>query len=146
MSDVVFKIKSDKYCKIKLNETFLVDQIYDFKSHKVLHITFVVFDVLDSQHCLRIFEWPSYILVLVHLNWKFKWACLIACCLSVLSHFLIFFFFYRTTWLVSTKRGTNHPLVKRIQVSSNQGSLHFPRGYSELFMNYSDCLFSVNFS
>ena len=85
MKHVVFKIKYDKYCKIELNDTFLVDQIYDFKSHKVLHINFVVFDVLDSQHCLRIFEWSSYILVLV----QFKWACLIACCLSVFSHFLL---------------------------------------------------------
>ena len=32
MGHAVFKLTYDKYCKTKLNETFLVDQIYDFKS------------------------------------------------------------------------------------------------------------------
>ena len=49
MEHALFKIKYDKYCKSKLNETFLVDQIYDFKSHKVLNFIFVMFDAVDSN-------------------------------------------------------------------------------------------------
>ena len=45
----VFKIKYDKYCRATLNETFLVDQIYDFKSNKVLNFIFVSFNAVDSN-------------------------------------------------------------------------------------------------
>ena len=37
-------------------------------------------------------------------------------------------FFSRTTEPISTKLGTKHPWVKGIQVCSNEGSRHFPRG------------------
>ena len=37
-------------------------------------------------------------------------------------------FFSRTTWPISTKLGTEHCLVKGIQVCSKEGSRPFPRG------------------
>ena len=49
MEHDVFKIKYDKYCRTRLNETFLVDQIYDFKSDKVLNFIFVSFNAVDSN-------------------------------------------------------------------------------------------------
>ena len=45
----VLKIKYDKYCRTRLNETFLVDQIYDFKSDKVLNFIFVSFNAVDGN-------------------------------------------------------------------------------------------------
>ena len=36
--------------------------------------------------------------------------------------------FSRATWPISTKLGTNHPLVKGILVCSNEGPLYLSRG------------------
>ena len=51
-------------------------------------------------------------------------VCLPVCLLT----FHIFIFFSRTTGPMSTKLGTRHPWVKRIQVCSNEGPHPFPRG------------------
>ena len=37
-------------------------------------------------------------------------------------------FFFRTTWSISTKLGTKHPLVVVIHVSSNEGPCPFSKG------------------
>ena len=44
-------------------------------------------------------------------------------------------FFSRTSWPISTKLGTMHPLVKVIQVCSNEGPYLFPRGDNYVFAN-----------
>ena len=51
----VCKVKYDKYMyyKNKLNETSLVDQIHDFKSHNVFNNIINAQSALQ-QHCLRI--------------------------------------------------------------------------------------------
>jgi hypothetical protein len=37
-------------------------------------------------------------------------------------------FFSRTIWPILTRRGTNHPWVKGIQVCTKEGDSPFPRG------------------
>jgi hypothetical protein len=75
---------------------------------------------------------------LTHLSWKLKWAFLIALrpsvCISVCLflcpsvNFYIFDFSSRTTGSISTRLGTNHPLVEGFQVCSNKRDSPSPRG------------------
>ena len=55
-------------------------------------------------------------------------------------------FFSRSTWSISTKLGTKHPLVKGIQVCSNEGPRPFPRGDNsenvKLYGKYLEIFFS----
>ena len=68
-----------------------------------------------------IIEGSGQSVFLAHLSWKFKWAFVIAFCLSSihLSN-------CRSTMPISTKLGIKHPWVKGIQVCSNTG-IYFSR-------------------
>ena len=46
----------------------------------------------------------------------------------------------RTTSLISTKFGTKHPWVKRIQGFSNEGPYLFPRGDNSKLGKYIDSI------
>ena len=115
---------------------------------RIKHLSFYTFHMWNQfkrtkeGYCIDIqCDFLNLIMLLAHLRWKLKWAFLIAwlassVCLSVrlsvrLWTFHIFDFFSRTTGPISTKLGTKHPWVKRIQVRSNEGPRPFPSGYNK---------------
>ena len=53
------------------------------------------------------------------------------------------FIFSRTTGPISAKLGTKHPLVKEIQVCSNEGPYPFPRGYDNKIGKFSDKIHKI---
>ena len=79
------------------------------------------FSVVSCRCCRKLLTF------LAHLSWKFQWAFLIVCrpyvclsiCLSV--NFSNCSSFLQNYVPILTKLGTKHPLVKGIQVCSNEG-------------------------
>ena len=93
--------------------------------------------------------WWMELTFLAHLSWKFKWAFLIACCLSSsirLKPFHIFNFFSRTSGPIWTKLGTKHLWVKGIQICSNEGPCPFPRGDNSEIVKLNWKYFKIFFS
>ena len=84
--------------------------------------------------------WKSWIYFAFYLTWpegssELFWSQFVCCpssWLSSLSLTFHIFFFSRTTQEISNKLVTKHPLVKGIQVYTNEGPSAFQRGNNEI--------------
>ena len=84
------------------------------------------------MYCCPFYFWLALVSFLAHLSGRLKSAFLItfwpASIFLSLKLFTFSFFFSRTTGLISIILSWKHPMVKGIQVHSNKGPHHSPRG------------------